>query len=56
MKVKINNLTDLFTVIEKMVNATNIPQKQKGKYARRLKEFAQEGYNLGKNGSVEVEV
>lgn len=56
MKVKIDNLTDLFTVIEKMVNETNIPQKQKPKYVRRLKEFAQEGYNLGKNGTIEVEV
>ena len=56
MKVEIDKLTDLFTVVDKMVNNTNIPEKQKGKYARRIKEFAQEAYNLGKNGKIEVEV
>jgi len=48
------NLTELFFIIENAVNETNIPTQQKPKWIKKLKHFAKQGYDLGKNGKVDL--
>ena len=56
MKLEITELNDLFTVIEKQVKASSIPEKQKRRTATNLKNFANHAFQLGVNGKVEIEV
>lgn len=52
--MEVTDLTQLFMVIEKAVNETKIPAQQKPKWIKKLKDFAKQGYDLGKNGKVDL--
>ena len=52
--MEVTDLTKMFMIIEKMVRETNMPEKQKPKWAKHLKHFAKQGYDLGKNGKVDL--
>lgn len=55
-KVEVTDLTTMFLVIDKEVDGTNMPLKQKPKWKKVLRRVAMEAHSLGKNGKVQMEV
>ena len=56
MKVEVEELTDLFTVIKKRVEASNIPAKKKKSLIKQMQNFAKIGFDLGKGDIVVLDV
>jgi len=56
MKIQVEDLTSLFTVIERTVNERKMPDKQKPKWIRILQIVAKTAYDLGKNGKADIEI
>jgi len=56
MKIEVTSLTDLYLVLDKIVDERKMPEKQKPKWKRILKLLAKDAHDLGKNGKAEIEI
>ena len=55
MKLELTELRHLFMIIDKAIADSNIPKQKHKKMAKAMKDFAQQGFLLGKNGKIEIE-
>jgi len=56
MKIEVTDLTNLFLVIENVVNGRKIPTMQKPKWIRLLQTVAKAAYDIGKNGKADIDI